>query len=148
LKWGLSEIVGLIAIATLTSLPWVEIFGSGKSGTPCSRMHAEYATAWLLGEAELLELDEEPLEPDEELLEPDEELPDEAFELVLDPRCATPGLFAAPPQPAASTASAASPANSCIAFISSSPRAGWMLRAGLLYEISGYTTVSKAVTAL
>jgi len=31
----------------------VETLGSGKLGTPCARTHAEYATAWLSGDAEL-----------------------------------------------------------------------------------------------
>jgi hypothetical protein len=86
-------------------------------GTPCARTHAEYATAWLSGDAEL---PCEPLEPDDELLEPLEEL----LEEVLDPRCATVGAFAPAPHPAASRASAPSPAISFVAFISSSPRAG------------------------
>src|ERR1700733_5598825 len=63
-KWGLPEIDGLTAIATFTSLPLVVTFGSGKFGTPCARMHAEYATAWLSGELEPLC---EPLELDDEL---------------------------------------------------------------------------------
>src|SRR5580704_1926469 len=53
LKWGLPVMAGVTPIATFTSLPLVEIFGSGKLGTPCARTHAEYATAWLPGEAEL-----------------------------------------------------------------------------------------------
>jgi hypothetical protein len=135
-------------------------------------MQAEYATAWLSGEAapldeldeELPELDEELPELDEELPELDEELPeldeeppdaaDEPFDVVLDPRCATVGVLAPPPQPAASSAravSAASPAISRIAFISSSPRAGWMLRArgvvrnGRLHH--GDRRCNRAVTA-
>jgi hypothetical protein len=75
-------------------------------------------------------------------------LADEPLEEVLDPRCATVGVFVPPPHPAASSARAASPANSRIVFISSSPRAGLMLRARLFYGIAGYTTVSDAVTAL
>jgi len=129
-----------MAIATLTSLPWVETFGSGKLGTPCARTHAEYATAWLSGD---VELPCEALEPDDEPLETLEELVAE----VLDPRCATVGDFAPAPHPAASSASAASPVISRIAFISASPRAGWMLHARLLYETAGYTTVTEAVTA-
>src|SRR5580698_1516200 len=87
LKWGLPEIDGLIPIATFTSLPLVEIFGSGKLGTPCARTHAEYATAWLPGE------DSPPL------VEP------AAVELVgdvldaCDPRLATPLVGELPPQP-------------------------------------------------
>jgi hypothetical protein len=104
-------------------------------------MHAEYATAWLPGEAEPLR---ELPALDEELLAPADELPAEA----LDPRCATVGVFAPPPHPAASSASAVSPALSLIALISSSPRAGLMLRAELFYETGGYITVSDAVTAL
>jgi hypothetical protein len=53
-----------------------------------------------------------------------------------------------PPHPAASNASATSPAISPIAFICPSPRAGWMLRVRVFYETAGYTTVSDAVTAL
>jgi hypothetical protein len=67
---------------------------------------------------------------------------------VLDPRCATVGVFVPPPQPATSAASAASPTISRIAFISLSPRAGLILRTTLFYGIAGYTTVSDAVTAL
>jgi hypothetical protein len=107
-------------------------------------MHAAYATAWLPGEAEppceLLALDEPPCE-----LPP---LDGELLEEVPDPRCATPGLLEAPPHPAASSASATSAAISRIALISSSPRAGWMLRARPFYETGGYTTVIDAVTAL
>ena len=44
---------GVTPIATFTSLPLAEIFGSGKLGTPCARMHVEYATAWLPGDAAL-----------------------------------------------------------------------------------------------
>src|ERR1700722_7918551 len=40
LKWGLPVIDELTAIATCTSLPLVETFGSGKLLTPCDRMHA------------------------------------------------------------------------------------------------------------
>ena len=73
-------IAGVTPIATLTPLPWVEIFGSGKLDTPCERMHAEYATAWLPGEDS-----PPPVEP-------------AAVELVVDvvevcvPRLATPPL--------------------------------------------------------
>jgi hypothetical protein len=85
-------------------------------------MQAEYATAWLSGEAEPLdELDEELPELDDELPELDEALPEELLEVVLDPRCATVGVFAPPPQPAESSAravSAPSPAISRTAFIS------------------------------
>src|SRR3984957_4490541 len=125
LNLGLLVMPGVTLTATFTSLPLAVIFGSGKFGTPCSRMHAAYATAWLSGEAEppceLPALDEPPCE-----LPPlDGELLDEA----LDPRCATPGFLEPPPHPAARSATAANPAISRIAFISSSPRAGWMLRA-------------------
>jgi hypothetical protein len=117
------------------------IFGSGKFGTPCARTHAEYATAWLPGEAEplceLAELDDEP-----------PELADEPLEEVLDPRFATVGVFVPPPHPATSSASPASPAIGFIAFISSSPRAGLMVCARQFYGTAGYTTVSDAVTAL
>jgi hypothetical protein len=109
-------------------------------GTPCARTHAEYATAWPSGDAEPVD-PSPPLDPDEELLV-------EVLDVVLDPRCATVGDFAPAPHPAASRASAPSPAISFVAFISSSPRAGWMLRARLLYETAGYTTVTEAVTAL
>jgi hypothetical protein len=77
-------------------------------------MHFEYAMAWPPGDAELLC---EPLEPDAELAEA-------LLEEVLDPRCATVGVFAPPPHPAASNASAANPAIDLVAFISSPPHAG------------------------
>jgi DNA-binding transcriptional LysR family regulator len=101
-------------------------------------MHPEYATAWLPGDAE-------PVEPPPGAAE---ELLEEVLGVVVDPRCATAGPLAPPPQPATSSVSAASPPISRIAFISSSPRAGWMLRARVFYETAGYTTVTKAVTAL
>jgi hypothetical protein len=144
LNLGLPVMPGVTLTATFTSLPLVVTFGSGKSGTPCSRIHAEYATAWLSGEAE-------PLCELPALEDPLCELPafeEELLEEVLDPRCATVGVFAPPPQPAPSNASAVIPTISPIAFISSSPRAGWMLRARLFYGTAGYTTVTAAVTAL
>src|SRR3984957_3297202 len=54
LNLGFPVMPGVTLTATFTSLPLVVTFGSGKFGTPCSRMHAEYATAWLSGEAEPL----------------------------------------------------------------------------------------------
>src|SRR5580658_337938 len=101
LNRGLPEMAGLIAIATLTLLPWVVTFGSGKSGTPCARTHAENATAWLSGEDS-----------------PPPELPAGRGAVVLvvevldacDPRLATPPLGELPPQPATSTPAAISPA--------------------------------------
>jgi hypothetical protein len=75
-------------------------------------MHSEYATAWPPGDAEPLC---EPLEPDEELAEA-------PLEEVLELRCATVGVFAPPPHPAATSARTANPALSLIAFISSSPK--------------------------
>jgi hypothetical protein len=107
-------------------------------------MHAENATPWLSGEAEPpceLPALEEPLC---ELPPLEEELLVE----VLDPRCATVGVFAPPPQPAISSANTVIAAIGPIAFISSSPRAGWMLRARQFYGTGGYTTVTGAVTAL
>jgi hypothetical protein len=77
LNLGLPVMVGVTLTATFTSLPLVEICGSGKFGTPCSRMHAEYATAWPLGEGELA--DPAPPCAAEELLEV-------ALDLALDPR--------------------------------------------------------------
>src|ERR1700685_1921784 len=94
LKWGLPVIAGVTLIATLTPLPWVEIFGSGKLATPCERMHAAYATAWLPGEDS-----PPPVEP-------------AAVELVVDvldacdPRLATPPVGELPSQPVTSTARA------------------------------------------
>jgi hypothetical protein len=88
---------------------------------------------------------------DEELPVLDEELPElaeEPLDELLDPRCATVGVLAPLPHPVASSASAISPAIGFIAFISSSPRAGLMLRARQFYGPGGYTTVSDAVTAL
>src|ERR1700683_839285 len=92
LKWGLPVIAGVTPIATLPPWPWVEIFGSGKLATPCERMQAEYATAWLPGEDEL----------------PDPPLDPAAVELVdvldaCDPRLATPLVGELPPQPVTST---------------------------------------------
>src|SRR5580658_6967960 len=78
------------AIFTLTSLPLWEICGSGKLGTPCERIQAENATAWLPGE------DSPP---------PGPAVGTPAVELVarvLDPRWATPPVGEPPPQPAAS----------------------------------------------
>src|SRR5271154_2885562 len=98
LKWGLPVIAGVTPIATLTPFPWVEIFGSGKLASPCERMHAEYATAWLPGEDS-----PPPVDP-------------AAVELVVDvvevcvPRLATPPLGEVPPQPATSTPTATSAA--------------------------------------
>jgi hypothetical protein len=101
-------------------------------------MHREYATACA------------PVDPalEDALPDPADELLEEVLEVALDPSCATVGLLAPPPQPAASSASAASPAIGPVAFISSSPRAGWMLLARVFYETAGYTTVTGAVTAL
>jgi hypothetical protein len=76
------------------------------------------------------------------------ELADALLEEVLEPSCATVGVFAPPPHPAASSASAVNPAIGLIAFISSSPRDGWICVRGRFYEIAGYITVSDAVTAL
>jgi hypothetical protein len=131
--------LGLIPIATFTELPLVEIFGSGKLGTPCARMHAENAIALLPGCAS----------PEPEL-GLDDALVDELVDAVLDPRCATPEPGELPPQPATSSATAASAAavtTACfaprgcggpagagrlampgVAFMSSL-LAGWMLRA-------------------
>jgi hypothetical protein len=92
---------GVTLIATLTPLPWVEIFGSGKSGTPCARTHAEYATAWLSGDDEL---PDPPLDPAAVV-----ELVVDAFD-VCDPRLATPPVDELPPQPVTSTLSAANAA--------------------------------------
>jgi hypothetical protein len=118
-------------------------------------MHAEYATAWLSDAAELPDAPPDPLDPADPADPPEAADPldpldplEEAVEDAPDPRRATVGLLAAPPHPAASRVSAINPAISPIAFISSSPRAGWMLRAGLFYETTGYTTVSGTVTAL
>ncbi len=118
LNWGLLEMAGSIPIATLTSLPWVETFGSGKLGTPCARTQAEYATAWLPGDAEL---PCEPPAPEEELPEPAEEPlepPEELLGDVLDPRCATVGFFAPPPHPATANASPTSPLVNSVVFMS------------------------------
>jgi hypothetical protein len=76
-------------------------------------MHAEYATAWLFGEAELAEPAPPPA-PLEELLE-------EVLCVVLDPRFATPGAFAPPPHPAAHSMIAVSAPATGIDLISSSP---------------------------
>jgi hypothetical protein len=118
-------------------------------------MQAEYATAWLSGEAAPLdELDEELPELDEEPPDAaDEPLPEELLEVVLDPRCATVGVFAPPPQPAASSArtvSAASPAISRIGFICVSSRwldaaCGGVVRNGRLHH--GDRRCNRAVTA-
>jgi signal transduction histidine kinase len=51
----LPVILGVTFTAILCSFPLLEICGSGKFGTPCERMHAEYATAWLSGDAEPVE---------------------------------------------------------------------------------------------
>jgi hypothetical protein len=67
---------------------------------------------------------------------------------VLEERCATVGVFAPPPHPAASSASAVKPALSLTAFISSSPRDGLIFVRGWFYEMGGYIMVSEAVTAL
>jgi hypothetical protein len=107
-------------------------------------MQAEYATAWLSGEADPAD-PPAPLDPAEEV---PEDVLEEVLAVVLDPRCATVGVLVVPPHPATSSASAASPAISAIGFISSSPRGGWMLRARVFYETAGYTTVTDAVTAL
>jgi hypothetical protein len=105
-------------------------------------MHAEKAIALLPGCASP--------EPSPEL---EDELDDEFVEAVLDPRCATPELGEVLPQPATSSATAASAAAAIepaarrvprgragltvvcrlgtagVAFISSLLAAGWMLRA-------------------
>ncbi len=93
LKWGLPVMAGVTPIATFTSLPLVETFGSGKLGTPCARTHAEYATAWPPGDAELLDppLDPAAVEFGVDVLD------------ACDPRLATPPVGELPPQPATST---------------------------------------------